>query len=58
MFSFTAGPDFTQLMLTMAPALIGAASGSQSTAETVTSLLPLLSPLLSGISIIFKTSRF
>ena len=36
-------------MLTMAPALIGAASGSQSTAQTVSSLLPLVSPLLSGI---------
>lgn len=32
----------------MAPALLGAASGSQTTAQTVSSLLPLLGPLLSG----------
>ena len=43
------GPDFTQLLLSAAPALIGAASGSQSTAQTISSLMPLLGPVLSGM---------
>jgi len=45
------GPDFSSLFLQMAPSLIGAATGSQSTAQTVTSLLPLLGmlgPMLSS----------
>ena len=41
----SSGTDFSSLFLKMAPTLIGAATGSQSTAQTVTSLLPLLSLL-------------
>jgi hypothetical protein len=44
-----AGPDLTQLLLSVAPTLIGAASGSQSTADTVSSLMPLLAPMLTGM---------
>jgi len=47
----SSGPDFSKLFLQMAPTLIGAATGSQSTAQTMTSLLPLLGmlgPMLSS----------
>ena len=44
-----AGPDLTQLLLSVAPTLIGAASGSQSTADTVSSLMPLLAPMLTNM---------
>ena len=44
-------PDFSSLFLKLAPTLLGAATGSQSTAQTMTSLLPLLGmlgPMLSN----------